>query len=323
MIRYPDHGTCLFFGYKTPGKLIKKHGKKITGCELCHTYLLKLKFGTFVRESQVSMQYYISYMKKNSEMRKLWWVSREQLSQERGEILLFHNFPVLDINNLRHRWHNTMRFFCKTHWLFRFSFFQKLFPFTTCEPFVRFCDHPSPQFITMIPSGWSPSNLLPFPQHNYRPYSTGSFLISSKHRCHFLFLLSFPPLTSTLQLLCLSCSALNLDSSLQLMSAIPRSSPKRLQRMVMALCCSLPWSCRLDTCIPPLCPSVSLSPPVLRTATMGMFSPLWDMRLCFILHAALGLLLVCSLLPPALLPGTLMSPTFWLLVLFHLLQASH
>lgn len=38
---------------------------------------------------------------------------------------------------------------------------------------------------------------------------------------------------------------------------------------------------------PPLCPSVSLSPPVLRTAIVGMFSPKLDMPLCFILHAVL------------------------------------
>lgn len=31
MIRYPDHGTCLLFGYKTPGKLI--------GCKLCNTWM--------------------------------------------------------------------------------------------------------------------------------------------------------------------------------------------------------------------------------------------------------------------------------------------
>lgn len=42
-------------------------------------------------------------MLKNGEMKKLQWLNKGQLSQERGEILFFHVFPVPDLSNLLHR----------------------------------------------------------------------------------------------------------------------------------------------------------------------------------------------------------------------------
>lgn len=42
-------------------------------------------------------------MLKNSEMQKIQWLSKGQLSQERGKILFFHVFPVPDLSNLPHR----------------------------------------------------------------------------------------------------------------------------------------------------------------------------------------------------------------------------
>lgn len=137
------------------------------------------------------------------------------------------------------------------------------------------------------------------------------------------FLSVLPPLTPTLQFLCLSCSALNLDSSLQLITVIPRSSAKRFLRMSMALCWLSSLIMSLGYLYPPLCPSAFLSPPVLKTAIVGMFFPLWDMALCFILHTAL--LGYSSSAASFHLPffRVYMSPTFWLLVLFHPLQPSY
>lgn len=157
---------------------------------------IEAQMRTFVRENLVSVWYYVAYMMKNSEMRKFWGVSREQLSQEGGEILFFHIFPVLDISSLPHRWHNMMRFFCKNSSSFQVQLFLQTVPI--------FCHHQSPQLITMMLLGWSPSNPFPFPSTitNLIPWvpsssllnmDAGSFFFWSFHPSHLPFSFSASP----------------------------------------------------------------------------------------------------------------------------------
>lgn len=76
---------------------------KIIGCELFHTYLLKLKLEPLSEKVWLVCDITYPTWWKKCEMRKLCEVSREELSQERGEILFFHIFPVLDISSPPHR----------------------------------------------------------------------------------------------------------------------------------------------------------------------------------------------------------------------------
>lgn len=192
-------------------------------------------------------------MLKNSEMRKIQWLSKGQLSQGRGKILFFHVFPVPDLSNLPHRVAQHDEILLQKLMEFSDSAFSRNFShlllvrYSTLSPPLP---SPFPMAHHHATIRLSPPNLLPASQQNCRPHFTGSFVTSSKHSCQFLSLLPRPPLTLALLVLCLFCSALNLDSSLQLLSAIPASSPKRFQTTRITWCCPLPRSCPLETCIP-------------------------------------------------------------------------
>lgn len=192
-------------------------------------------------------------MLKNSEMRKIQWLSKGQLSQGRGKILFFHVFPVPDLSNLPHREAQHDEILLQKLMEFSDSAFSRNFSHLL---FVRYSTlspplpSPFPMAHPMLPSGCLHQISFPLPSRiadliSRAPLSpppntaANSFLFCPVHPSHLpfwcfassaLLWIWIPPFSCCLQFL--------------------RPLQKRVQTTRITWYCPLPRSCPLETCIP-------------------------------------------------------------------------